>query len=110
MVVREMSRWMSRIDERILEQLDDANDSMSAWELAYDIDEATRGRVRERCHVLAHAGFAEVLPREPNCEQYVITGWGQQYLVGEVNADLRRPLPAPRPPESVRPGRYVGFG
>lgn len=101
---------MSRIDERILEQLDDADDPMTAWELAYNLETPTRRRVRERCHVLAHAGFAEIIPREPHTEQYEITGWGQQYLIGEVNANLRRPLPAPRPPEAVRPGWYIGFG
>jgi len=102
--------WMLGVDERILERLDDADEPMTAWELAYDLGEVTRGRVAARCKVLADAGFAVQLARDNLGDRYDITGWGQRYLLGEVNADLRRPLPAPRPPEAVRPGEYAEFG
>ena len=102
--------WMLGVDERILEQLDDADEPMTAWELAHDLGEVTRGHVATRCKVLADAGFAVRLARDGTEDQYDITGWGQRYLLGEVDADLRRPLPAPRPPEAVRPGEYAEFG
>ncbi len=109
-MVRGAASWMSQVDERILEHLDDADEPMTAWELAYDLGQVTRGRVAARCKVLADAGFAVQLARDKLGDQYDITGWGQRYLLGEVNADHRRPMPAPRPPEAVRPGWYAGFG
>ena len=110
MALRKMSQWMCSVDERILERLDDADEPVTAWQLAHNLETPTRRRVRERCHVLAQAGFAVLIPRDPLNEQYDITGCGQRYLLGEINADHRRPLPAPRPPEAVRPGWYAGFG
>lgn len=102
--------WLGHLDERILEHLDNADDPMTAWQLAYDIETPTRRRAVERCRVLANAGFVVRLVRDGREDQYDITGWGQRYLLGEVDADLRRPLPAPRPPEAVRPGEYAEFG
>ena len=107
---RLMGDWMDLIDERLLEALHEADDPMTAWQLAFDIGTPSRMRVRERCRVLADAGFVVVVPRPPMREQYEITSWGERYLEGEVDADLRRPVPAPRPPEAVRPGSYAGFG
>ncbi len=101
---------MDYLDERILEHLANADEPMTAWQLAYDIDAATRRHVRDRCHVLAHADFAVVLPRGMLSEQYEITGEGEEYLDEELNAEHRRPIPAPKPPGKMRPGWYAGFG
>jgi len=102
--------WMLGVDERILEQLVDADDPMTAWELAHDLEEVTREHVAARCKLLADAGFAVQLPRDGLEDRYDITGWGQRYLLGEIDADHRRPEPAPRPPEAVRPGWYAELG
>lgn len=103
-------QWMLGVDERILEQLDTAVEAMTAWELAYDLEDVTRRRVAARCKVLADAGFILHLERDGLEDRYDITGWGQRYLLGEVDANNRRPLPGPRPPQAVRPGWYAGFG
>ncbi|KPN31503.1 hypothetical protein SY89_02250 [Halolamina pelagica] len=110
MALRKMARWMDSVDERILEYLDETDGAVTAWEIAHDLEGTTRLRARERCRVLARAGFTVVVPREPLTEKYDITGCGQRYLLGEVDAKHRRPLPAARPPEAVRPGWYAGFG
>ena len=107
---RKTAIWMIALDERVLEHLDDAEAPMTAWQLASDLGMPTRRRVRERCHVLAHAGFAVVLPRGGLSERYDITGDGQRYLEGEIDADHRRPIPAPKPPGKMRPSEYAGFG
>jgi len=107
---RRSADWLCHLDERLLEALDEAEDPMTAWQLAFDIESPSRMRVRERCRVLADAGFVVVLQRLPMREQYEITSWGERYLEGEVDADLRRPVPAPRPPGKMRPSEFAGFG
>ncbi|WP_435062434.1 hypothetical protein [Halobaculum sp. EA56] len=107
MTVRRMSRWMMRLDERVLERLQEEG-SGTAWTIAYDIEE-NHIRVYHRLRVLAHAGFVDYVARERLEDRWVITDWGRMYLDGEVDADLRRPNPSPRPPDKVRPGWYAGF-
>jgi len=43
-------------------------------------------------------------------DEYELTSWGELYLSGDVDVELRRPLPAVRPPDKVRPGWWAGFG
>jgi len=43
-------------------------------------------------------------------DEYELTSWSELYLSGDVDAELRRPLPAVRPPDKVRPGWWAGFG
>ena len=109
-MVRGAASWMDHLDERILERLNNADEPMTAWQVAYDLNSATRRRVRERCHVLAHADFVVVEKRAVLSEKYDITGEGQEYLEDEVNAEHRRPVPAPKPPGKMRPDWYAGFG
>ncbi|QZP37771.1 hypothetical protein [Halobaculum magnesiiphilum] len=99
---------MQLVDERILERLAGEGDG-TAWMIAFDLNR-NRGRVAERCRVLAHAGFVDRVPRAHVDDKWVITDWGRLYLDGEIDADLRRPSPSPRPPDKVRPGWYAGFG
>jgi len=96
---------MKLIDDRILETLNSKQWS-TPYLLASDIDRGSAGYVRERCELLRRAGFLE---RELH-NHYEISQWGALYLDGEVSAKARRPDPAPRPPEAVRPGKYAGFG
>jgi hypothetical protein len=98
---------MTVLDERILERLA-VDDGGTAWEIAFDL-RTDRRRVWRRCRVLADADFVEVIPRGEIGDRYEIMTWGLQYLDGEVDAELRRPTPSPRPPEAVRPGWYAGF-
>ena len=95
---------MQHVDERILEVLNSESWSTPHF-LAIDVD-ASEERIFERCEVLRRAGFVE---REHG-DHYEISFWGALYLDGEVSAKVRRPEPAPRPPEAVRPGWYAGFG
>jgi hypothetical protein len=69
-----------------------------------------RRHIVERCRVLAEAEFTVVLPRDWLENESDITGWGQRYLEGEIDADHRRPQPAPKPPGKMRPSEYGGFG
>lgn len=106
---RKSGCWMKLTDERIMECLDEAEKPLTPWMIADDLGAPSRRRVDERCRVLARAGFVQMAQRVGVDDQFTITGWGQLYLEGEVDAGLRRPLPAPRPPEAVRPGWFAGF-
>ena len=98
---------MRSLDDRILEHLEDAQESLTPWMLAAEIKGASRRRVAERCRVLARAGFTSMTQRGALDDQFELTGWGQLYLDGDVDAGLRQPLPAPRPPEAVRTRKYA---
>jgi hypothetical protein len=67
-------------------------------------------RFRSRCSVLANAGFVDVVEREGLHDEYEITSRGEQYLDGDVDAELRRPTPGVRPPDKIRPAWWAGFG
>lgn len=106
---RRSAVWLYHLDERILEHLDEG-EPLTAWQLAYDLGSPSPSRVADRCRVLPDSGFVATIRLDTLDDKYDITGWGQRYLLGEVDADLRQPMPAPRPPEAVRPGWYAGFG
>lgn len=106
--------WMKLLDERILDRLDEGSDA-TAWEISFDLTgTASRDRVEERCGVLANAEFVELREREivdgRTETVYAITTRGSRYLDREVDANLIRPLPAPRPPHAMRPDWWAGFG
>jgi DNA-binding IclR family transcriptional regulator len=100
---------MVHLDERILEHLQESESPLTAWELAFDLDART-SLVRHRCRTLQHAGFLYRHPRETLDDRFALAVWGRLYLTGEVDANLRRPMPRPRPPHAVRPGWWAGFG
>ncbi|KMT45814.1 hypothetical protein EL22_27320 [Halostagnicola sp. A56] len=90
---RKPARWMCTLDERILEHL--AEDSWSTPRhmsrvMKFD---ASRGRVKERCQMLSHAGF--LAPIFEGSNMYEITSNGQEYLNGRLDAE-NRPRPSPR--------------
>jgi hypothetical protein len=102
---------MTHTDDRILEYLSSVS-TATAWEIAYEQGiEGDRRRIENRFRVLANAGCVDVYFRDVGLDdEYEITGWGEMYLDGDVDAELRRPLPAVRPPDKVRPGWWAGFG
>jgi len=108
MTVRKMSRWMESVDERILERLASEGDG-TAFAISLDVDR-TRFHVLHRCRVLAEAEFVEREQRGQLEERWAISTWGLLYLAGELDADLRRPVPGMRPGGRIRPGWYAGFG
>jgi hypothetical protein len=104
---------MCLLDERILERLDEEGDAVP-WEIAFDISLTTSSaRVEERCWILTNAEFVypfqSRLGREHTEIGFSITCRGLAYLAGQVNADLVRPLPAPRPSYATRPEKWAGF-
>jgi hypothetical protein len=105
---------MIHIDERILEDLSESDEELTPWMIAEDLDART-GLVRDRCQILVDAGFLYRLRRgrgehDDMPDKFGLSIWGRLYLLGDVDADLRRPVPGPRPPHAVRPGWYAGFG
>lgn len=99
---------MTALDDRILEHLRDedwATPATMAADLRFD---ASRDRLDERCRVLSHAGLIEPWMDTADADTFELTRWGKLYLDGEVDADLRRPLPRPRPPDKVRPRAFTG--
>jgi len=77
-LVRGAASRMDHIDVRILEHVDNADEPMTAWQLACGLDGAARRRVRCRCHVHAQTDFAVVLPRGVLSKRYDITGEGEE--------------------------------
>ncbi|ARS89650.1 hypothetical protein B1756_07800 [Natrarchaeobaculum aegyptiacum] len=93
---RKPARWMCTLDERILEYLEE-----EGWSTPKLISQrmkfnASRGRVEERCEMLAQVGL--IVPIYEGSEMYELTGDGRDYLVGGVDVELR-----PRPsPDAIR--------
>jgi DNA-binding IclR family transcriptional regulator len=96
-------------DDRILEHLAAAEEPLTPWMVAVDLDLPT-GLVRARLDRLTHAEFVARSERDRMPTHFEITTWGIQYLDGDVDAHLRRPYPRPRPPHGVRPRGFVAIG
>ena len=99
MTIRRNASWQDRLDERILELLDEESWSTPAV-MVLDVPiEATKAQIRDRCKVLADAGLVAIEPDD---------GWmihlktrGKLYLEGEVDIDL---YPSPRSPRTLDEG------
>jgi hypothetical protein len=92
-MVRKQAAWMRKLDERILEHLDEngeSNPMTMAEDPRFEDMGASSGQIRERCIQLAEARLVGVTGRG----WFDVTTWGQQYLDGEVDA---RHQPRPRP-------------
>jgi hypothetical protein len=107
-MVRQMGTWMDHIDERILEYIAERG-AASAWMVATDFG-MNEKYVRQRCLVLANADLLARDCREGLSPEWNLTTDGALYLAGELDAELRRPLPSRRPPDKIRPGWWAGFG
>lgn len=84
---------MLPVDERILEYLTE-EPWATAGEMAnlgvFAVPEAT---IQERCKVLADIDFLAPAVDESNSDpdMWEITGWGELYLEGEIDARYRQP-------------------
>lgn len=88
--MRKTATWMTQLDDRILEHLDESGWStplLMSQHPRFEPMEASGGRIRERCHRLADA---DLVARE--ARGFDITTDGQQYLQGELDAK-NRPIP-----------------
>ena len=101
MVIRQSASWQERLDERILELLNDESwPTPSAMELDIPI-KTTKAQIRDRYKMLADAGLAAIESDD---------GWmihlktrGKLYVEGEVDIDL---YPSPRSPRTLDEGAY----
>lgn len=106
--MRQDAEWMYQLDERILEHLDDKTWSSPSLMSQHFRFSTSENRIASRCAVLADADL--IAPVQEGSSMYEIQTTGRLYLKGEIDANLRQPTPAPRPPHAVRPGWYAGFG
>ncbi|WP_435093446.1 repressor phrH2 [Halorubrum sp. N11] len=101
--MRQTGIWMCSLDDRILEHLHEeewASPATMAADLQFNANQA---QLIERCRVLAHADLIEPFIDSADADTFEITQWGELYLEGGVDAELRRPEPKPRPPYAERP-------
>jgi DNA-binding transcriptional ArsR family regulator len=91
-MARKQADWMCTLDERIIERVDE--DSLaSARHLDRTINfDASKRRIEERLGMLTYAGL--VAPIYDGADMYEITGEGQRYLEGDLDAEH---LPRPHP-------------
>jgi len=79
---------MCKLDERILEHVDDEPWSSSRVMASLTgFQYASEGRLAERCRILSRIGFIASL----HGDAYEITGLGERSLASEVNAALYEP-------------------
>lgn len=93
MTERQSAEWMCPLDERIMEYLD-----LEGWSTARLIEQATsmnasESRVAERLQLLSEVEL--IAPLFEDAKMYELTGEGQRYLSGELDAakHLDRPNP-----------------
>ena len=90
---------MQTLDDRILEYLaTDATTTPRTIARSRRRPMSTQ-KVRERCRVLAQAGYVE--PFTDDCELYALSNWGRLYLEGEARADQIVPRPSAKRPGYV---------
>lgn len=92
MSLRRSANWMCALDDRILEHLEQENWSSPKIMASRPRFRASQGRFQERCKMLSYAGLIAPIYEEAN--MYEITGEGQQYLAGDLDAEY---LPKPSP-------------
>jgi len=87
------AKWMCTLDERLIEFVaEEPLASPSLMTSAMPV-EASEQRIRERCSMLAEAGL--IAPFSEDAEMYEVTGEGQRYLRGDLDAE-HQPRPNPR--------------
>ena len=88
MTIRQNASWQERLDERILEALDEepwSTPELLAIEVPLD---ATENQVRDRCKRLADAELID-LDLEDGW-RVELTGLGKRYLEGETDMEYHR--------------------
>ena len=89
---RQSATWMVQLDDRILEHLNEESWSSVDVMVSQSHFRASRGRIRERCQMLACSGLIAPIHHD----MYEITNWGTLYLDGEIDADHQ-----PRPKSQI---------
>jgi hypothetical protein len=90
MTIRRNASWQERLDERILEHLDDNLHSYPEFIVLESSISATEAQVRDRCKRLADAELIHIDLHDWRLE---ICGVGERYLRGEADVDI---YPSPR--------------
>ena len=81
--MRKSAEWMSQLDERIIEHLDDsgwASPSTMSRSFCFTASEA---RILERCEALANSGL--IAPLYERSTMYELTTLGYLYLDGDLD-------------------------
>jgi len=107
-MIKKSADWMVQEDEKIIEYL--SREGASSWWQIANAHHLGGRLVRTRLRILRKAGWVVARDRGDLDDHWSITSRGVGYLAGYVDADLIRPLPAPRPPHATRPGWWAGFG
>jgi hypothetical protein len=94
MNIRRTGEWMTALDDRILEYLDDDTAATPRTIARSQRHPVSTQYTRERLRVLSQAGYVE--PFTDDFELYSLTTWGRRYLEGEARADEIVPRPSPR--------------
>jgi len=105
--MRQSAEWMQQIDERILEivqEFEPATSNLIHEKLRLT---ASPKQVQERCRLLANAGLLEPFIDSRRADMWEMSIWGNLYLNGELNADLRRPQPEPQSPHVTGSQRWL---
>lgn len=83
MTERNSAGWQIMLDDRVLEHLrEEGWSSPRVMESCFDFN-ATEGRIRERCELLAHAEFLRFVTDD----MVELTERGERYLDGEFDAN-----------------------
>lgn len=84
---------MLPVDERILEYLTEEPWATAGEMANLDVFDVPEGTIQERCKVLADIDFLAPAVDESSSDpdMWEITGWGELYLEGEIDARYRQP-------------------
>jgi len=105
--MRQSAEWMQLIDDRILEIVQEFEPATSNLIHEKIRLTASRKQVRARCRLLANVGFLEPFIDSSQADMWEISIWGNLYLEGELNADLRRPQPRPQSAQVIGPQHWL---
>ena len=82
--MRRSAEWMSQLDERIIEHLDDEGWASASTMHRSFCFSASEARIRERCRELSDAGL--IAPIYRRATMYELTAVGMLYLDGDLDA------------------------
>ncbi|CAI49272.1 homolog to phage PhiH1 repressor protein [Natronomonas pharaonis DSM 2160] len=97
MTIRRNAGWQDRLDERILELLDEEPWSVPGMMTVEIPLNVTEQQIRERCLRMADIGLVSVEP--DNGWMVQLTTEGRLYLEGDLDAEL---YPHPRHPKRLK--------
>lgn len=95
MTIRRNAGWQDRLDERILEHLNDNLYSYPEFIAMESCVSATEAQIRDRCKLLADV---ELIHIDLNDWRLEICGLGQRYLEGKTDVEI---YPYPRSVKNI---------